>query len=282
MFGILKEIISDHFHNITQIFKMAKADLVKTYRGAALGWSWAIIKPCVTLFTYWITFSIGLRKNAPIEGMNGLDFPFFLWLAIGIVPWFYMSEMLTQGTESIRKYKYLVTKMKFPISTIPTFVSLSKLMINLVLLGVVIGLFLVMGYPPSIYYLQIPLFVIFSFLFFTLWAQFASLFAAISHDFANLVKSFITPIFWLSGILWQADKVKLSGSMGEFEVWVQRFLNLNPVTFLTGGFRDSLVYGRWFWESPKKCMYFACWILLLSLLSLWAHKRLRKDIPDVL
>ena len=270
MFGNLKEICSDHLHNLTQILKMAKADLVKTYRGAALGWSWAVIKPCVTLFTYWVTFSFGLRAGGAVNG-----YPFFLWLAIGIVPWFYMSEMLTQGTDSIRKYKYLVTKMKFPISIIPTFVSLSKLMINLLLLGVVIVLFWIMGYPPSIYYLQLPIFVFFSFLFFTLWAQFASLFSAISHDFSNLVKSFITPIFWLSGILWRTDTF-------DGNIWITRFLNLNPVTFLTGGFRDSLIFDRWFWESPKKCLYFACWLLILTLLSVWAHKRLRKDIPDVL
>lgn len=274
MFGVLKGILSDHIHNTNQIFKMAKADLVKTYRGAALGWSWAIIKPCVTLFTYWITFEFGLRSGAPIHGV-----PFFLWLSIGIVPWFYMSEMLTQGTDSVRKYSYLVTKMKFPISVIPTFVSLSKLMVNLVLLFVVLCMFWAMGFAPTVYYLQLPLFILFSFIFFTLWAQFASLLAAISHDFANLVKSFITPIFWLSGILWQADKIKTDTVVG---AWVKRFLNLNPVTFLTGGFRNSLVYDKWFWEEPNKCLYFACWLVILTALSLWAHSRLRKDIPDVL
>lgn len=270
MFHALQEIFLDHCHNISQIFKLAKADLIKTYRGAALGWAWAVIKPCMTLFTYWFAFNYGFRSGRPVNG-----FPFFLWMAVGITPWFYMSEMLSQGTESIRKYKYLVTKMKFPVSVIPTFVSLSKMMVNLVLMLVVMVLFWIMGYPPTIYYLQIPLFMMLSFLFFTLWAQFASLLAAISQDFANLVKSFITPIFWLSGILWRADT--FHGSP-----WIQRFLNINPVTFLTGGFRDSLIFNRWFFESPKKCLYFLCWLLLLWVLSLWAYHRLRKDIPDVL
>lgn len=270
MFKVLKEIVFDHLHNITQIFKLAKSDLVKTYRGAALGWSWAVIKPCVTLFTYWFAFSIGLRGGQPVNGV-----PFFLWLALGITPWFYMSEMLSAGTESIRKYKHLVTKMKFPVSIIPTFVSLSKLMVNLVLMLVVMGLFWIMGYPPTLYWLQVPLYTILSFTFFTLWAQFASLLAAISQDFANLVKSFITPIFWLSGILWRTDT--FHGS-----IWIKRFLEVNPVTFLVGGFRESMIFNQWIWESPHELTYFACWLLLLWLLSLWAYKRLRKDIPDVL
>ncbi len=270
MFQALKEIWSDHIHNLSQIAKLAKADLVKTYRGAALGWSWAIIKPCMTLFTYWFAFTYGLRGGAAVQGV-----PFFLWLCIGITPWFYMSDMLHAGTDSIRKYKYLVTKMKFPVSIIPTFVSVSKMMVNVVLVSVVLVLFWCNGYAPTVYYLQLPLYVLLSFTFFTLWSQFASLLAAISKDFANLVKSFITPIFWLSGILWRADKF-------EGSIWIQRFLNINPVTFLTDGFRDSLIFHEWFFEHPKRCIYFVCWLIVLGLLSLWAYKRLRKDIPDVL
>ena len=125
MFKALKEILKDHIIYFRQIFKLAKADLVKTYRGAALGWSWAIIKPCMTIFTYWFAFTFGLRAGKDIG-----EYPFVLWMIAGMVPWFYMNEMLTQGTESIRKYQYLVTKMKFPISTIPTFVSVSKMYVR--------------------------------------------------------------------------------------------------------------------------------------------------------
>ena len=270
MLKAFKEIFLDHIHNINQILKLAKADLIKTYRGAALGWAWAIIKPCMTLFTYWFALSFGFRSGKPVNG-----YPFFLWMAVGITPWFYMNDMLVQGTESIRKYKYLVTKMKFPVSIIPTFVSISKLMVNLVLMLIVAVLFWCLGYPPTIYYLQLPFYMLLTFVFFTLWAQFASLLAAISQDFANLVKSFVTPIFWLSGILWRTDTFKGS-------IWIRRFLNINPVTYLTGGFRDCLIFDRWFFEAPKRLLYFVCWLLLLWILSLWAYRRLRKDIPDVL
>lgn len=269
MFNVLKVILFEHLNNISQILKLAKADLIKTYRGAALGWSWAIIKPCMTLFTYWFAFSYGFRSGQPVNG-----YPFFLWMAVGITPWFYMNEMLTQGTESIRKNRYLVTKMKFPVSIIPTFVSISKLMVNVVLLLIVIAIFWIMGYPPTIYYLQLPLYILFAFVFWTLWAQFASMLAAISQDFANLVKSFITPLFWLSGILWRSDSID--------NKLIQMFLNLNPIAYITNGFRDSMIFNRWFFESPKKLMYFLCWTLLLWILSLLSYKRLRKDIPDVL
>ena len=113
--------------------KLAKADLVKTYRGAALGWMWAIIKPAVTIFVYWFAFTIGLRAGKSVNG-----FPYFLWIIAGVVPWFYISEMITGGTECIRKYSYLVTKMKFPVATIPTFINISKFAIHAMLIAIVI------------------------------------------------------------------------------------------------------------------------------------------------
>ena len=263
---VLNEIIKDHVEYRKQIFKLAKADLSKTYRGSALGWSWAIIKPVVTIFVYWFAFSIGLRSGKPVNG-----YPFFLWLIAGLVPWFYMGDMITGGTNCIRRYSYLVTKMKFPVSTIPTFVSISDIIVNILLIIVVIIIFSLFGYVPDIYLLQIPFFILLSFIFFTLFSSFLG---AISKDFINLVKSFITAVFWLSGILWDADRVK--------GVWLKKFLNLNPVTFLVNGFRNCFINKIWFWEQPKRLLYFVIITFILLLLALWAYKKLRKDIADVL
>ena len=263
------KIIKEHWEYRHQILKLAKSDVIKTYRGSALGWSWAVIKPTITIFVYWFAFAIGLRNNKPI---NGYDF--FLWLIAGVVPWFYMGDMIVAGTKSIRKYSYLVTKMKFPVSTIPTFVSMANMFINMLLLLVVIGIFWLFGYPPDIYYLQIPLFIFLSFVFFTLWSLFSAFLGAISKDFVNLIKSLITAVFWLSGILWNADTVEIP--------WLRSFLNLNPVTFLVNGFRNCFINKMWFWQQPKRFMYFIVITIVLLILGIWAYKKLRKDIADVL
>ena len=123
------KILKEHIEYRQQLIKLAKADIVKTYRGSALGWKWAIVKPAVTIFVFWFAIGIGLRGGSDVNG-----YPFFLWLIAGMIPWFYMNDMLTSGTNSIRKYKHLVNKMKFPVATIPTFVSMSKLTINIALI----------------------------------------------------------------------------------------------------------------------------------------------------
>lgn len=201
-------------------------------------------------------------------------YPFFLWLIAGVIPWFYISDMLTAGTDTIRKYSYLVTKMKFPVSTIPTFVSISKFIVHLVLIGIMIVIFICMGYPPTIYILQLPFYMLLLLIFFTIWSLFASLLSSMSKDFGNLVKSMVTAVFWLSGILWNPDTITIE--------WVKKILMVNPVTFLINGFRNCFINQVWFFEQPKRLLYFIIVTLVMLGLAIWTYKRLRKDIPDVL
>lgn len=266
----LIEIIKDHIQYKQQIFKLAKADLIKTYRGAALGWAWAIIKPAVTIFVYWFTFEIGLRAGKDVNG-----FPFFLWLIAGVIPWFYMSDMITGGTECIRKYSYLVTKMKFPVSTIPTFFSISKFIVHLALLVIMIIIFALMGYPPDVYLLQLPIYMLLMFVFFTAFSLFASLLACMSKDFSNLVKSLVTAVFWLSGIIWNINTIKDIP-------WLNVILKLNPVTYIVEGYRNCFIHKTWIWENPKTLIAFLVITALLIIVAVWVYRRIRKEIPDVL
>ncbi len=201
-------------------------------------------------------------------------YPFFLWLIAGVIPWFYISDMLTSGSDTIRKYSYLVTKMKFPVSTIPTFVSISKFIVNIALVIIMIIIFCVAGHTPTIYILQLPFYMLLMYIFFTIWSLFASLLSSMSKDFGNLVKSMVTAVFWLSGILWNPDTIQIG--------WVKKLLMLNPVTFLTTGFRNCFINHTWFWEQPKRLMYFIIITVIMLILAIWTYRKLRKEIPDVL
>jgi len=265
----ISKIIKEHFEYKNQITKLAKADLVKTYRGAALGWMWAIIKPTVTIFVYWFAFTVGLRAGQDVKG-----FPYFLWLISGVIPWTYMSEMITAGTDCIRKYSYLVTKMKFPVATIPTFVNMSKFSVHIILMAIVIWIFAIFGFLPQIYILQLPIYMLLTFIFFNIWGLFSSLLAAISKDYANLVKSFISALFWLSGIMWNVDTIQNSV--------IRNILKLNPITFLVNGYRNCFINKTWFWNEPLELLYFAVILGILLVFALVVYRKLRKDIPDVL
>ncbi len=270
--NIIWQVIHEHIFFHKQIVKLAGADLQKNYRGAALGWAWALIKPAVTIFVYWFAFEIGLRRGGPVT-VHGVDYPFFLWMLAGIIPWFYLSEMLSPGTDCIRKYSYLVTKMNFPVSTIPTFVSISRLLVNLLLQIPCLIIFWMSGFPPDIYLLQMPVYILFIFYYATAQTLLFSLLATMSKDFSNLIKSLTTALFWLSAIMWNIDTVK--------QPWLKTLLRINPITYVVTGFRNIYVNKRWFFEE-KTTLYFLVVSTVFFLAALLIYKKVRKDIPDVL
>ena len=269
MLETIKEIIDEHIQYKDQILILAKSDLIKTYRGAALGWAWAIIKPMITLFVFWFAFSVGLRSGKTIEG-----YPFFFWLVAGFLPWFYMQELITGGAGCIRKYKHLFTKMKFPVSIIPTYFNISHLYTHLALCVITIVLFACFGYMPDKYLLQIPFYMLLMFAFFTVWSLLAGMLSAISKDFQNLVKACSSAVFWMSGIIYNVEDINIQ--------WIRVLLKFNPVTVVASGYRRAFIYKKWFWQDKVSLICFAITFTIFFVLAIRTYKKLKKEIPDVL
>lgn len=265
----MKEIIKEHLQYKKQINRLAKYELIKTYRGAALGWLWAIIKPVMTIFTYWFTFAIGLRMSKEIFG-----YPYFLWLIAGIIPWFYINEMLTVTSYSMKKYSYLINKMNFPISIIPTFTSCSKIYVHIFLMLIVIWIFMISGVGLDIYLIQLPFYLIMMFVFFTAFSLLSSVLSVISKDFYNLLKSITHMLFWLSGVIWDVSLIGVP--------WLKQILYFNPITYIVNGYRNCFIKKVWFFEEPVQLAVFIGITILVIILAVWIYKKNKKDIPDII
>ena len=100
------------FTNRALIWKLAKNDFKTRYAGSNLGVLWALVQPVIIVLVYWFVFQIGLNAGSQ-KVKEGLDVAFVLWLTSGLVPWFYFSEALTNGTNSLLEYNYLVKKVVY-------------------------------------------------------------------------------------------------------------------------------------------------------------------------
>ncbi|MCQ2548172.1 MAG: ABC transporter permease [Clostridia bacterium] len=267
--GIIVEIFREHKNNLVPILEMAKTDFIKTYRGAALGWSWGLIKPGVRLFIYWFAVVLGLKA-----GRAHGDIPYFAFLFSGMVPWFYMQDMLNQGTGIFRKYSHLITKMRFPVSTIPTFFSISHLLTHLFLLIICIVVITAQGFALDLYTLQLIPTIILMFIFFDAWALFGSTLGALSRDFMHLVSSFTMAFFWLSGIFFDIDG--LSNKI------LREVLSWNPISFIVSSYRKALIYKEWIWDDMTSVYKFLIMMGIMIIAALWLYRKTRKDIADVI
>ena len=114
MFIIPREL----YHSRKLIWKLSKNDFKKRYAGSYLGFVWALVQPVVTVVLYWLVFDKVFNTKAQMLA-SGVEVPYVLYLTAGLVPWFYFSEAITNGTSALLEYSYLVKKVVFNISILP-------------------------------------------------------------------------------------------------------------------------------------------------------------------
>ena len=271
MLKTLTTWLSENWEWRSQIWRLSKFEIIKKSRGTLLSWGWFIIKPAMYVFCFWFALEIGLRgaRAGATEGV-----PYILWLASGIIPWFFMQEMISSGSDVLHKFTHLVKKIKFPLSAISTIFTTSHLLIQLLLQVCLLIMYFAMGLPLDIYLIQIPIAIAIMFVFWDIFSIFLSQITAFSKDVANLIKTLSTPFFWLSGVIFNLKSVNID--------WIQTVMNYNPVTFFCTIFRDAYCEKMWFWQDTSLCMGFAIVFIVTLIMGLFVYKRLNGEVADVL
>lgn len=269
MLETLRLMLSENWEWRRQIGNLALMDIRKTVRGAALGWVWLFVKPLMYIGVFWFALELGLRAGDSVG-----DCPYILWLVAGLVPWFFMQNMLGAGANVYKRYPFLVNRIRFPLSTISTFYVLSQFLINLILMAAVFLVCVLTHTNVSVYMLQLPVVYALMLLFWTLFSILFSPLCALSKDFNNLLKALSTPIFWVSGIIFNVSTLDIPV--------VQTVLAFNPVTFFATASRASLCDQYWIWERPELLIPFVVVFVITLVLAVLCYHRLRKDVADVL
>lgn len=268
--SILSQIIKDHWEWRGQISRLALFELVKKSRGAVLSWAWFFIKPAMYIFCFWFALDVGLRGGETNPG----DAPYLLWLCAGLIPWFFMQDMLGAGIDVLHRYPYLVNKIKFPLSAISAIFTLATMIVQVMLMVVLFGIYFAYGQPLDIYLLQVPILLVLMLVFWDVASILCSQLSAMSKDFANLLHAFSTPFFWLSGVIFDVKHLPFD--------WIQSVLYFNPITFFVTGFRDAFYDKVWFWEDPMLLGGFIIVFLVTLVLMCVIYKRLHEEVADVL
>lgn len=254
--------------NLRRTYAMAHVTLTKRHSGSALGVGWTLAKPMVFIGAFWFAVALGIRGNHPMGGV-----PYILWLIPGILPWFFIQDALTIGGASIRSNSHFVTKLVYPVATLPVSEVLSLFFVHLMLMCIAVAIFVISGFGLSLYFLQLPYFILCTFVFSVVMATLLSALTTISNDILHGVRSVMTLMFWLSPVLWSADNV--SGILRVFVI-------ANPITYLVGGYRNAFVTQRWFFADWGYALYFWVLMVVLALLASFVFSRLEPEFADVL
>lgn len=253
------------------IWKLAKNDFRKRYAGSYLGAFWALAQPVVTVGMYYVVFDCIMGGNA---SRVAADVPFVLFLTAGLVPWFYFSEALNNGTNALREYDYLVKKVVFKISILPIIKVIAATFTHLLFVLILLLVAAVYGYYPTIYTTQLIYYSACLFIFVLALSYTTCAVVVFFRDLSQIINIALQIGMWATPILWDINGLK-------DDRWVV-FLKLNPLVYIVNGYRSAIYEREWFFQDFFSTMYF--WIVTVALFGIGAliFKRLKVHFADVL
>lgn len=242
-------------------------DLKARYAGSVLGIAWSYIQPLITILVFWYVFQVGFR-NPPVNNV-----PFILWFSAAYIPWLLFSDAITTSANSLYEYNYLIKKIKFPIVVLPLVKVLSSLIIHMFFILFLYFLFIIYGYEFQPVWFEI-LYYTFSLL--CLLSGMSFFLASVSvffKDFSQLVNVLLQVGFWLTPIFWSPS--------GMDDV-VLRTVQLNPLYYITQGYRDALIYGIGFTNNMELTIYFWSITIIVFFVGIFMFQKLRIHFSDIL
>ncbi|OHX49751.1 teichoic acid ABC transporter permease [Planococcus salinarum] len=264
-FKILKEQIQ-YFYLVRRLSIYELRSLVS---GNYLGMAWEIINPVIQISIYWFVFGYGIREREPVG-----DVPYLQWMFAGILAWFFITQAVLKGSKSIYSKIKMLAKMNFPMSVIPSYVIFSQFYPHLILLGLGTLFLQFIGYPLSIYILQLPLYIIGLLAFLFSLTLITSTLATIIRDVQMLLQSIMRMLLYLSPILWPPSLLP--------DEW-QLALKLNPFYYIIEGYRHSLLGQGWYFiENPLYTFYFCGVVLVTFIIGAYLHVKFRSQFIDFL
>lgn len=207
------------------VYFLTWRDVRVRYKQTALGASWAILQPLLTMIVFTVFF--GRLAKVPSDG---LPYPIFSFTAL--LPWTYFAQSLTQSSNSLVGSSNLLKKIYFPRLAIPV----SSVIGGLVDFGtaflVLLAMMVYYHVPVTVSVLMLPAFLALA----TMTALGVGLWLSalnVKYRDVRYTVPFLTQI-WLF-----ASPVAYPSSMLH-EPWRTLF-GLNPMAGVVEGFRWALL-----------------------------------------
>lgn len=260
----LHEIASNRVVN----YRLARFNVDNKWANSYLGSFWDYLEPLFFILTYFLVFGIGVYQGE----VNGQ--PYLLWLLTAIVPWYYIQGVFNRGLTSVKTQVNTLAKTRFPFSLAVVMPMIEEFRRYAVMTVIFIGVLLLSGHAPSLYWLQI---------FYAIFAMLAMLLAfnlinstltILIPDYKSAMSALFRVIFYSSGIIVNLD----SNSMPYI---VTAVLKLSPFNYVVSLFRDTFLYERWFWQDMGHFVFFWGLVGVLLFIGTFMHIRFRDSFTEL-
>ncbi len=218
------------------VLNLTIRDLRLKYKRSALGVAWSLLNPIVMMVIYTLVFSLFLRlvKAPP-------DRPYWALVVGGVLVWTFFANAIASSTTAFVHNSSLITKVYFPIESLPISGVLAHFVNFGVSLVVLVIVLLAVRLPLGPSLLLLPV-VIAAQLGFCIGV--GLLLASITvyfRDLEHLIGLGLTAWFYVTPVIYPLDPALLPPGAAKYIPFVMA----NPLTWYLEVYHSLLYYGRW-------------------------------------
>jgi lipopolysaccharide transport system permease protein len=242
---------------------LAWRDIKVRYKQTALGASWAILQPLISMVVFTLLF--GRLAKVPSEGM-----PYAIFSYAGLLPWNFFTTAVTNASNSLVGSTNLITKVYFPRLLVPT-AAVGAVLVDIAIASLM--LFAIMPIYGVAFHASLIMLIPLTGLTALTAAALGIWTAALNVKYRDIryalpfviqILMFLTPVIYPVSFLPERWR------------WV---LRLNPLSGIIEGFRDS-IFGRPFnWNGLAISAGVTLGALLVAAL---IFKRMEREFADVI
>ena len=195
------------------------------YAQTILGFSWAILNPVIQIVIFTVVF--GKIAKISTEGI-----PYALFSGVAIIPWTYMSQAMTQSSQSLVSGQNMLGKVYFPRIIFPLTPVLSRIIDFMISVSIVLALILYYRVHPTWNLMFFPIFVLMMVGIAVGVGMWTSAMAIRFRDMKYAMPFVIRMLMYSAPIVYSASSIPEK----------YRFIySLNPVVGVIEGFRSCLL-----------------------------------------
>ncbi|WEG73784.1 ABC transporter permease [Vagococcus intermedius] len=260
----VKLVLQEQLNNLGIIRRISKYEEKATYQSHYLGLVWQFLNPAIQIGIYYLVFGLGVNQGKQVDGV-----PFIIWMLIGIIAWFFISSSILGCSNSIYRQVGMVSKMKFPVSILPSVNITSNFVSYRAMMALLIVAMFFGGVTPSLYWLQYFYYFLCMIAFLFAFGILNATITVLVRDYHIMLQSILRLLFYVSGPIWNMK------TMAQFQGkdTIVRILELNPIYYIIDGFRDSFLSKAWFWEKGSQTLLF--WLIVGFLLIVGSHLHMK-------
>lgn len=208
------------------------------YRNSLLGALWPIFNPLSMIIVYTVIFSHIMRARLP-----GVDdsMAYSVYLCAGLLAWGLFSEITLRSQNMFLENANLLKKISFPRICLPVIVLCNAAINFAIIIGLFLGFLLITGRWPGMALLALIPLIALQMMFCAGLGMVLGVLNVFFRDVGQLFAICLQFWFWLTPIVYPISILP---------EWVQRLLQLNPLTNLIASYQNLFLYGQWpVWSS---------------------------------